>query len=161
MTLFVTIWTATCQAPLSSTIPQSLLKFMSIDLELLSDYLILCHSLLLLPSIFSSIRVFSNESALSIKWLKYWSISFRISCLNEYLGLSSFGLTDLTSLLYKQFSEVFSGTMISKHQIFGPHPYWSNSHIHTWLLEKPPFWQCEPLSAKWCLCFLICCLGRS
>ena len=134
--LFATPWSAARQAPLFSTIPQSLLKFMSIDSEFLSDHLILCHPLLLLPSIFPSIRVFSNESAFPIKWPNYWSVSFSVSPSNEYLGLISFGLTDSISLLYKEFSEVFSSTTVSKHQFFGPHPYWSNSHIHTWLLEK-------------------------
>ena len=78
-------WTAACQAPLSSTIFQSLLKFMSIDLVMLSNYLIL--SLLLLPSIFPSIRVFSNESALCISWLKYRSFSFSISPSNVHSRL--------------------------------------------------------------------------
>ena len=86
--LFVTPRTTALQASLSSTIPQSLLKFMSIALVLLFNYFILSHSLLLLSSIFLSIRVFSNESALCIRWPKYWS--FSISPANEYLGLISF-----------------------------------------------------------------------
>ena len=77
-------WTAAYQAPLRSTISQSLLKFMSIELVMLSNHLILCHPLLLLPSVFPSIRVFSNESALHIRWPKYWSFSFSISPTNEY-----------------------------------------------------------------------------
>ena len=87
--LFVTPWTAACQASLSSTVSQSLLKFMSIESVLLSSHLILCCSLLLLPSIFPSIRVFSNESVLGIRWPKYWSFSFSISPSNEYSGLIS------------------------------------------------------------------------
>ena len=87
--LFETPWPAACQTPLSSTIYQSLLKFMSIDLVMLSNHLILCHPLLLLPSIFPSISVFSNESALLISWPKYCSFSFSISPSNENSGLIS------------------------------------------------------------------------
>ena len=88
--LFVTPWTAACQAFRSFTISRSLLKLMSIELVTPSNHLILCHPLLLLPSIFPSIRVFSNESALRIRWPKYWSFSFSISPSNEYSGLISF-----------------------------------------------------------------------
>ena len=88
--LFATPWTAAHQASLSITSSWSLLKFMSIELVMPSNHLILCRPLLLLPSIFPSIRVFSNESALSIKWPKYWSYSFSISPSNEYSGLISF-----------------------------------------------------------------------
>ena len=77
--LFVTPWTAACQASLSFTISHSLFKLLSFESVILSNYLILCCSLLLLPSIFPSIRVFSNESALLIRWPKYWSFSFSIS----------------------------------------------------------------------------------
>ena len=87
--LFVTPWTAAAQATLSITNSWSLLKFMSIESVVPSNHLILCHSLLP-PSIFPSIRVFSNESALCIRWPKYWSFSFSISLSNEYLGLISF-----------------------------------------------------------------------
>ena len=79
-----TPWTAAHEASLFSTISQSLPKFMSIESVMLSNHLILCHPLLLLPSIFPSIRVFSNESALQIRWPKYWSFSFSISPSNEY-----------------------------------------------------------------------------
>ena len=87
--LFATPWTAAHQASLSITNSQSLLKLMSIELVMPSNHLILCHSLLLLPSIFPSIRVFSNESVLHIRWRKYWSFSFNISPSNEYSGLIS------------------------------------------------------------------------
>ena len=87
---FVTPWTAACQATLSITSSQSSLKLMSVELVMPSNHLILCCPLLLLPSIFPSIRVFSNESALCIKWPKYWSFSFNISPSNEHLGLISF-----------------------------------------------------------------------
>ena len=88
--LFATPWTAAHQAPLSSTISWSLLKFLSIESVILSNCLILCHPLGLLPSIFPSIRVFSNESALHIRWPKYWSFSFSVSPSSEYSGLISF-----------------------------------------------------------------------
>ena len=87
---FVTPWTAACHAFLSFTISQSLRKKMSIELMMPSNHLVLCHPLLLLPSTFSSIRIFSNESALCIRWLKYWSLSFSISPSNKYSGLISF-----------------------------------------------------------------------
>ena len=86
--LFVIPWTAACQASLSFTISQTLLRFMLIELVMLSNHLILCCPLLLLPSMFPSIRAFSNESALRIRWSKYWS--FCISPSNEYSGLISF-----------------------------------------------------------------------
>ena len=96
--LFVTPWTAAHQASLSITISWSLLKLMSIKSVMPSNTLIFCHPLLLLPLIFPSIRVFSNESALCIRWLKYWSFSFSISLFNDYSGLISFRLTGLISL---------------------------------------------------------------
>ena len=93
-----TPWTAAHQASLSSTISWSLLKLMSIELMMPSNHLILFHPLLLLPSIFPSIRVFSNQLALRIRWLKYWSFSFSTSPSNEYSGLISFRI-DLFVLL--------------------------------------------------------------
>ena len=88
--LFATPWTVAHQDSLSFTISWSLLKLMSIELVIPSNHLVLCHSLILLPSIFPSIRVFSNELVLHIRWPKYWSFSFSISPSNEYLGLISF-----------------------------------------------------------------------
>ena len=88
--LFATLWTTAHQASLSINNSWSLLKLMSIELVMASNHLILCRPLLLPPSIFPSIRVFSNESVLRIRWLKYWSFSFRISPSNEYSGLISF-----------------------------------------------------------------------
>ena len=90
LTLFATTWIAVCHASLSITNSQSLLKHMSIESVMPSNHLILCHPLLLLPSIFPSISVFSNESVLRIRWPKYWSFSFNISPSNEYSGLVSF-----------------------------------------------------------------------
>ena len=94
--LFATPWTAARQASLSITSSQSLLKLMSSELVMPSNHLILCHPLLLLPSILPSIRVFSNDSALCIRWPKYWSFSFSISPSNEYSGLTSFTCEELT-----------------------------------------------------------------
>ena len=88
--IFATPWNAAHQDSLSITNSQSLLKLMSIESVMPSNHLILCHPLLLLPSIFPSIRVFSNESALCIRWLRYWSFSFSISPSGEYSGLISF-----------------------------------------------------------------------
>ena len=88
--LFATPWTVARQASLSITNSQSLLKLMSIESVMPSNHLILCHPLLLPPSVFPSIRVFSNELVLHIKWPKYWSVSFSISPSNEYLRLISF-----------------------------------------------------------------------
>ena len=96
-----TTWTVACPAS-PSTVSQSLLKITSIESVMPSNHLILCCSLLLLPSIFPSIRVFSNESVLRIGWSKYWS--FSISPSNEYLELISFRITDLISLLFKELS---------------------------------------------------------
>ena len=116
---FETPWTAAGQASLSITNSQSLLKLMPIESVMPSNHLILCHPLLLPPSIFCSIRVFSNESALRIRWPKYWSFSFSISPSSEHQGLVSLGWTGLISLLSKGLSRVFSNTTVQKHQFFG------------------------------------------
>ena len=130
---------------------------MSIESVMPSNDLILCHPLLLLPSIFPSIRVFSNEPVLHIWWPKYWSSSFSISPSNEYSGLISFRIDWFDLLESQGLSRVFSSTTIWKDQFFGAQPsLWSNSQIHTWLVEKPLLWLYGPLSAKQCLCFLVC-----
>ena len=117
---------------------QSLLKLMSIRLVMPSNHLILCRSRLLLPSIFPSNRVFSKESVFHIRWPKYWSFSFSISPSNEYSGLITLVLTGWISLQSKGLSRVFSNTTVQKHWFFGAQlSLWSNSDIHTWLLEKP------------------------
>ena len=108
--LFATPWTAARQASLSITNSQSFLKVMFIESVMPSNHLILCCPLFLLTSIFPSIRVFSNESALHIRWLKYWSFSFSISPSNEYSGLISFRTDWLDLLAVKGFSRVFSST---------------------------------------------------
>ena len=136
--LFATPWTATHQVSLFITNSQSLLKLISIELVIPSNHLIPCCPLLLLPSIFPSIRVFSNESALCIRWPKYWSFSFNISPSNECPGLVSFRMDCLDLLGVQGLSRVFSSTTVQKHQFFSFQPsLWSNSHICSWPLEKP------------------------
>ena len=113
-----TPWTAAHLASLSITNPQSLHKLMSIESVMPSNnYLILCCLLLLPPSIFPSIRVFSNESVLCIRWPKYWSFSFNISPSNEYSGLP-LGWACWISLQSNGLSRVFSNTIVQKHQFF-------------------------------------------
>ena len=112
-----------------------LFKLMSIELMMPSNHLILCHHRILLLSILPSIRAFSSELALQIRWPKYWS--FSISPSNKYLGLISLELTSLISLLSKGFSRVFSSTTAWKHQFFDTMPsLWFRTHIRTWLLER-------------------------
>ena len=120
--LFATPRTAARQASLSITNFWSLPKLMPIELVMPSNHLILCCPLLLLPSIFPSIRVFSNESALCIRWPKYWSFSFNISPYNEYQDWFPLGWTGLISLQSKGLSRVFSNTTVQKHQLFGTQP---------------------------------------
>ena len=130
--LLVTPWTAAHGASLSITSSQSLLKLMSIKSVMPPNHLILCRPLLLLPSIHSSIRIFSNESALHIRWPKYWSFSFSISPSNEHPGLISLGWTGWISLQSKGLSRVFSNTTVQKHQFFSAQlSSQSNPHIHT------------------------------
>ena len=125
--LFATPWIAACQASLSITNSQILLKLMSIKSVMPSNHLILCHPLLLLPSICPSIRVFSNESVLCIRWPKYWNFSFIISPSNEdWIDFLRIDLFDL--LAVQGLSKVFSRTTIRKHQFFSSQPsLWFNS----------------------------------
>ena len=134
--LFGTPWTAACQASLSITNSWSSLKLISIESVMPSNHLILCHSFLLRPSIFPSIRVFSNESVLPIRGPKYWSFSFSISLSSEYSGLISFKI-DWFVLLAVQ------GTLKSllqhhslKAWILRCSALWSKCHMCTWLLES-------------------------
>ena len=142
-----TPWTAARQAFLSIIKSQSLPKLMSIESVMPSNHLILCRPLLLLPPIPASIRVFSNESALHIRWTKYCSFSFSISPSNEHSRLISFGMDwldllavrgTLKSLLQHHSSKAsILFFFFLKHQFFSTQlSLWSNSHIHTWLLEK-------------------------
>ena len=125
-------WTAAHQASLLFTISRSLLKLMSIASVMSSNHLILCYPLLFLPSIFPSIRVFSNESALHIMWPKYWSFYFSISPSNEYSGLISFRIDGFDLLAVQGTLKSLASTTILKHQVFNALPsLWSNSHICT------------------------------
>ena len=136
--LFGTPWAAARQASSSTANSQSLLKLMSIDSVMPSKNLILCHPLLFLPSNFPSVRVFSNESALHIRWPKYRSFSFSISPSNEYSGLISCRMDWLDLLAVQGTLKGLLQHHSSKHQFFGAQlSSESNSHIHTWSLEKP------------------------
>ena len=117
--LFAIPWTAARQASLSITKSQSLLKLMSTESVMPSNHLILYRHPLLPPSIFPSIRLFSDESVLHIRWPKYWNFSFNISPSNEHSGLISFTMDDWISLQFKGLSKVFSNTTVQKHQFFG------------------------------------------
>ena len=137
--LFATPWITEHQVSLSITNSRSLLKLMSIESVMPSSHFILCRLLVLLPPILPSIRVFSSESTLRMRWLKYWNFSFNISPSNEHPGQISFRM-DWLDLLAVQgtLSRVFSNTTVQKHQHFGAQlSSQSNSYIHTWLLEKP------------------------
>ena len=114
--LFATPWTAAHQASLSITNFWSLLKLMSIESVMPSNHLILCHPLLLVPSIFPSIGVFSNKSVLCIRWPKYWSFSFNISPSNEYSGLISFKMDWLDLLAVQGTLKSLLQTTVQKHQ---------------------------------------------
>ena len=130
--IFATPWTATRQASLSITNSRSLLKLMSIESVMPSNHLILCRPLLP-PLIFPSISVFSNKSALSIRWPKCQTFSFNISPSNEYSGWTAW-----ISLLSKVLSRAFSNTTVQKYQFFSTQPcLWSTSQICTWRLERP------------------------
>ena len=117
--LFVTPWTAAHQTSLSITNSRNLLKLIFIELVMPSNHFILCHPLLLPPSIFPSIRVFSNESGLCIRCPNYWSFRFRIGPSDKYSGLISFRMDDWISLQSKGLSRVLSITTVQKHQFFG------------------------------------------
>ena len=136
--LFAMPWTAAHQASLSITNFRSLLKLMSIKLVMPSNHLILCPPLLLPPSIFPSIRVFSNESVLHIRWPKYWNFSFSISHSNEYSGLIAIKMDWLDLLAVQGTLKSLLQHHSSKASLLQCQLYlWSNSHIHTWPLGKP------------------------
>ena len=138
--LYATQWTAACQAPLSSSVSWSLLRFMSIELVMLANHLILCH-----PVPFSSCLQSSPASGFFPRsWLfasggQCIGASASATVLPKHIqGWFLLGLTGLISLKSKGLSKVFSNTTVQKHQFFGTQlSLWSNTHIHTWLLEKP------------------------
>ena len=136
--LFAVPWIAACQASLSITNSQSLLKLTFIESVMTSKHLILCRPLLLPPPIFPSIRVFSNKSVFCIRWPKYWNFSFSISPSNEYIqGWFPLGLIGLTTLLSKGLWRIFSSTIVWKHQFCSMQPFlWSSSYIRICLLRK-------------------------
>ena len=135
--LFATPWTTARQASLSITNYHGLPKLISIELVMPSNHLILCCPLLFLLSIFHSIKIFSNESALCIRWPKYLEFQFSISPSNEHPDWSPLGMTSWISLQCKGLSWVFSKTTVQKHQFFCAQlSLQSNCYIHTWLLEK-------------------------
>ena len=152
--LFATSWTAAGQGSLSITKPQSLLKLMPTESVMPSNHLILCCPLLPPPSIFPSMRVFSNVSVLHIRWPKYWSFSFSISPSNEHSGLISFRMHWLDLLAVQGTLKGLLQHHSSKASILWCSAF-SNSHIHTCLLEKSELWLDGPLLAKLCLCFLV------
>ena len=128
--LFATLWTIARQAPLSSTVSRSLLKFMSTKLVMLSNHLVLCCPLLLLHSVFPSITVFSTESALHIRWPNFWS--FSVSPSNEYSGLISFRIDWFDLFAVQETLKSIPYHHNLKHQFFGTQPsWWSSSHICT------------------------------
>ena len=160
--LFATSWTTAHQVSLSITDSRSLPKLMSIELVIPSNHLIVCHPLLLPPSIFPSIRVFSNESVLRIRWPKYWSFSFNISLSNEHPGLISFRMDwldllsvqgTLKSLLQDHSSKasILQCSAFFMVQLF--HPYMTTGKMIA--LKRQTFF-----GKAMCL-FLICCLGWS
>ena len=158
--LFVTPWAAARQASLSSTLSWSLLKLMSTEAVMPSNHLILCHPLFLPPSIFPSIRVFSSESVLRIRWPKDWSFSFSIRPSNEYSGLISFRIDwfdllavqeTLKSLLQHHNSKSLAFSLLMVQLL---HMYMTTKK--TIALTKWTF-----VDKVKCLCFLICCLGCS
>ena len=150
------------QASLSTINSQSLLKFISIELVMPSNHFLLCCPLLLLPSIFPSIRIFSNESVLHIRWPKYWSFSFSSSPSNEYSGLiffriDCFYLLAVQRTLRSLLQHHSSKTSVLRHSAFFMVQF-SHSYMATGKTIALTIWT---LMANWCLCFLIFCLGSS
>ena len=160
--LFATLWTAAHQASLSITNSRSLLKLMSIASVMPSNHLILCLPLLLLPSIFPSIRVFSNELALHIRWPKYWSSSFSISPSNEYSGLISFRMDWLDLLAVQRTLKRLLQYHSSKVSILWCSAFFIVQLLHPYMTTgKTIALTRQIFVSKVMLCFLICCLGSS
>ena len=146
-------------------VPHHLLGFSHICVHCISNtysHLILWHPLLHLPSIFPSIRHFSKELAVCIRWPLYWSFSFSISPFNEYSGLISLKIDWFISLLSKGLSVVFSNTTVWRHLFFGALlSLRFSSHNHMWPLGRPQPWLYRLLLGEWCLCFSTNCIGLS
>ena len=152
--LLVTPWTAAHQASLSITNSWSLLKFMSIESVMPSNQFILCHPLLLLPSIFPRIRVFSSESVLRIRWPKYWSFSIKSVLPMNIQNWSPLGWT--LRMVGSPCSPRDSQESYPASQFKS-----INSSVFSFLYSPTQPWLDRPLLVKWCLCFLLCCLGWS
>ena len=157
----MTPWTAARQASLSITSSWSLLKFKSIELVMPSKHLILCRPLFLSPSIFPSIRVFSSESVLHIRWPKYWSFGFSISPSNEYSGLISFRMDWLDLLTVQGTLKSLLQHHSSKAAILWCSAFFIVQISQPYYNGKPQLWLDKPLLAKQYLCFLTCYLGLS
>ena len=159
--LFVTPWTAACQASLSINNSQSLLKLMSIESVMPYNHLILYHPLLLPPSIFLSIRVFSNESALRIRWPKYWSFSFSISPSSEYSGLISLAMDWLDLLAVQGTLKSLLQHHSSKASVLQHSTFFMVQLSHPYMITgKTIALTRQTFVDKVHLCFWICCLSR-
>ena len=154
--------TAAHKAALSSTISWSLVKLMSIESVTPSNRLVLCHPLLLLPSIFPSITVFSSELALGIRWPKYWRFSFSISPSSEFSGLISYRMDWLDVLVIRGTLKHLLQTTVQKHQFFHTQlSLWSNSQIHALTSGKTIALTRRTFVSKVMSLSLTCCLGWS
>ena len=157
----MTRWTAACQASLSITNSWSLLKLKSTDLVMPPNYLILCRPLLLLPSVLPSIRVFSNESILHIRWPKDWSFSFSITPSNEYSGLISFTIEWLDLLAVQGTLKSLFQYHSSKASILQHLAYFMVQFSHPYMTTRKTIALTTWTFVGKDLCFLICCLGWS
>ena len=159
--LLAITWTVAWQASLSLTTSLNLPKFMSIESVMPSKRLILCHPLLL-PLVFPSIRIFSNELAAHIQWPKYWSFSISISPSNEYSGMFSFKIDWFDLLAVQGTLKILSSTTVWKYKFLGTQAFFMVLLSHLYMITgKPYLWLYRPLLAEWHLCFLTCCLGLS
>ena len=159
---FAILWTVACQASLFFTVSWSLLKLMSIESVMLSNHLILCHPILLLPSIFPSIRIFSSESALHIGWPKYWSFSFSISPFNECSGLISFRINWFDLFAVQGTLKNLLQYCSSKASILQCSAFFMVQLLYPCMTTgKTILWLYGPLLTQYCLCFLIYCLSLS
>ena len=159
--LFATPWIAARQASLSITNFRSSLRLTSIESVMPSSHLILCRPLLLLPPISPSIRVFSNESTLRMRWPKYWSFSFSIIPSKEHLGLISFRMDWLNQLAVQGTLKSLLQHHSSKASILWRSAFFTVQLSHPYMTSGRTIpWLDGPLLAKWCLCFSICYLDR-